>query len=370
MIKQNKKYKIALVGYRLNNGGLEKVMSSLSVYLGKHNVEIHNILFVDDISYPYLGKLINIGKMKLDNVGLFGKLKLFFFFKKYIKDNQFDYIIDFRYRIKPLQEYIWSKCIYNNKTIYTIHNSKLKTYLPDSRFLTKQICKGKHSVVCVSQEIKNLVAEKYTIKNLVTINNPIDIDDIKGKSSEKDVLNFPYIIAVGRFDAQNVKQFDRLIIAYSESILPEKGISLVLLGEGELKDFYKEVAIKMRVADKVYFEGFKSNPYKYLKNAKFLVMCSKHEGFPMTLIESLACETPVVSFDCVSGPNEIIKDKENGLLVENQNFENLTDAMNLLTENIVLYQHCKNNSLKSAERFSIEKIGKQWQDLMGITIYS
>ncbi|WP_163399994.1 glycosyltransferase [Flavobacterium fluviatile] len=370
MIKQNKKYKIALVGYSLSEGGLEKVMSSLSVYFGKKYIEVHNILFVDVISYPYSGKLVNIGKMKNENKGILGKLKLFFFFKKYIHNNQFDYIIDFRYRIKPLQEYVWSKWVYNKKTIYTVHSSRLKTYLPSSRFLSKLICDKKYSIVCVSHEIKNLVTAKFNIKNAITINNPIDIEDIKTKSLEYTDLEFPYIIAAGRFDSQNVKQFDKLITAYSNSVLPKKGISLVLLGDGELKDIYKEAAIRTGMQDKVYFEGFQSNPYKYFKNALFLVLCSKYEGLPMTLIESLACKTPVISFDCVSGPNEIITDKQNGLLVENQNFEKLTEAMNLLIEDSILYHHCKSNTLKSVERFSIEKIGKLWLDLMGINIYS
>nr|WP_315248402.1 glycosyltransferase [uncultured Flavobacterium sp.] len=367
---QAKKYKIALIGYRLNIGGLEKVMSTLSVYFDKAGMDVHNIVFVDDIGYPYSGTLLNIGRMKSEKNTVLGKLKLLLFFNKYIKENRFDFIIDFRYRVKPLQEYILSKFIFNDKTIYTVHNSHLQTYLPNSRFLTRQICKRKHSVVCVSKGIQKLVDEKFQLHNSVLIYNPVDLDKIKILANEVISVKQSYIIAAGRFDANNVKQFDELIIAYSNSVLPHKKISLVILGEGELKDFYKETATKRNVADKVFFEGFQSNPYSYFKNALFYVLCSKYEGFGMTLIESLACETPVVSFDCVSGPNEIIKDKENGLLVENQNFEKLTDAMNLLTENSVLYQHCKNNSLKSAERFSIEKIGKQWQDLMGITIYS
>ncbi|MEO8238072.1 MAG: glycosyltransferase [Flavobacterium sp.] len=370
MINQNKKYKIALVGYSLDNGGLEKVMSTLSLYFGKKNIEVHNILFVDSISYPYSGTLVNIGQMKVNNKGMLGKLKLFLFFKNYIIQNQFDYIIDFRYRINPVQELILSKLVYNSKTIYTVHSSKLETYLPGSRLLTKLICNKKHSVVCVSQEIKNLVMTKFNIKNVVTINNPIDTENIKIKSFEKIDLEFPYIIAAGRFDYQNIKQFDKLIIAYSKSILPQKGILLILLGDGERKEQLLEVAMQNKVSEKVYFLGFKNNPYSYFKNAKFLVMCSKHEGFPMTLIESLACKTPVVSFDCVSGPKEIITDNENGLLVENQNFEKLTAAMNLFIEDTVLYNQCKNNSLKSIERFSIEKIGKQWLGLMRINIYS
>lgn len=367
---QAKKYKIALVGYRLNKGGLEKVMSSLSVYFGQVGIDVHNIVFVDDIGYPYSGVLVNIGKMKVGQSKVFEKLKLFLFFNKYIKENQFDYIIDFRYRIKPFQEYILSKFVYNSRTIYTVHNSRLQTYLPNSKFLTKQICKGKYSVVCVSNGIKKLVEEKFQLQNSILIYNPIDLDKMKVVANNQIEIKLPYIISAGRFDANNVKQFDKLIIAYSNSILPKKNISLVLLGDGELKGFYKDIAIKNGVADKVHILEFKSNPYKYFKNALFLVLCSKYEGFGMTLIEALACETPVISFDCVSGPNEIITDKKNGLLVENQNFERLVDAMNLFVEDAILYNQCKNNSLKSIERFSIEKIGKQWQDLMGIDIYS
>lgn len=370
MIKQNKSYKIALVGYQLNNGGLEKVMSNLSVYFGKTGIEVHNILFVDDIAYPYSGVLVNIGKMKVVNAGFLGKLKLFLFFKKYIRQNQFDYIIDFRYRVKPFQEYILSKFVYNSRTIYTIHNSRIQTYLPNSRFLTKLICKGKYSVVSVSSGIKQLVDEKFHLQNSVLIYNPIDLNQIKVAATEEIEIKSPYIVAAGRFKSNNVKQFGELIIAYSHSVLPQKHISLVLLGDGELRDFLKTIAVKYGVQDSVLFLGFKSNPYKYFKNALFLVLCSKHEGFPLALIEALACETPVVSFDCISGPKEIIVDRENGILVENQNFERLTDAINLFVEDEKLYKHCKSNALQSVSKFSVEKIGKQWFDLMKIDINS
>ncbi|MCG9793649.1 glycosyltransferase [Flavobacterium algicola] len=363
---QSKIFKIAMIGYQLNEGGLEKVMSSLSVYFGKKGIEVHNILFVDNIAYPYSGKLVNIGKMKENNEGFIAKLKLFSFFKNYIYENDFDFIIDFRYRLHPLQELIISKLVYNSKTIYTVHSSNINNYLPKSRFLTKQICKSAYKVVCVSKGVANLVNQYHQIKNTAVIFNPIDVEEIKSKALESVDMIASYVISAGRFDSSNVKQFDELIISYSKSVLPHNGVNLVLLGDGVLKEHLMNTAINSGVKEQVLFLGFVDNPFKYFKNAMFFVLCSKYEGFPMTLIEALACEIPAISFDCLSGPNEIIKNKINGLLVENQNFEKLTIAIDLLYNNDILRASCKENSLESVQCFSLERIGKKWLDLMKI----
>lgn len=97
-----------------------------------------------------------------------------------------------------------------------------------------------------------------------------------------------------------------------------------------------------------------------MSKAKFLVLCSKIEGFPYVILESLACGTPIISFDCRTGPREVIKNEFNGLLVEDQNFVALTKAINKFIIDPELYDFCKNNTLKSVEKYDAKIIAKDW----------
>jgi N-acetylgalactosamine-N,N'-diacetylbacillosaminyl-diphospho-undecaprenol 4-alpha-N-acetylgalactosaminyltransferase len=89
-------------------------------------------------------------------------------------------------------------------------------------------------------------------------------------------------------------------------------------------------------------------------------MASKFEGFPMVIIEALSCQLPVVTWDFNSGPSEIIKNMENGILVENYNKEKLIEAMNLFVTDNNLYLQCKENASSSVKHFSLENIGNEW----------
>ena len=285
-----------------------------------------------------------------------------------LKDNDFDFIIDFRPRRKILQELIISRFIYNSKTILTVHSFLIDYYMPKSVWLTKLIYGRNYATVAIVDNVKKLIESKYDLKNVITIPNPINLDEINEKCNEKINIDFDYIIAVGQYESP-VKQFDKLIRSYADSALPERKIHLIILGRGD-KIPLEKIARDNNVLAYVHFLGFKNNPYKYLKNAKFSVLSSLNEGMPNVLLESLACSTPVIAFDCLTGPKEIIENRENGILVENQDFKKLTEAINMLVENEQLYNYYKKNALGSIQEFSLDTIGKQWLDLMKIESFS
>src|SRR5690606_34416961 len=157
-------------------------------------------------------------------------------------------------------------------------------------------------------------------------------------------------------DYENVKQVDLLLGCYAKSMLSAKEIRLVILGDGVRLEEMKNLANKLNISDLVDFKGFEPNPENYLKNALFTVLTSKYEGLPTVLVESLLMKTPVISFDCETGPNEIIVDRFNGLLIENQNKEKMIEGMNELVSNEEFYQNLKQNAYKSVSKFQMEAI--------------
>ncbi len=367
-MSENKKYKICIVGNMFGRGGSERAHSNLSKYFHKQGIQVHNVIFEDGIEYDFSGELLNLGKVKHTTIS--GKINRYKLLYNYIKKHQFDYVIDLRYRGTFYGEWALAKYIFGQtKYIPSIRGFRFDRYFSKSDFLAKKLFSKAYAIVAVSKEMENEIRKLYGYQNLTTIYNIVETDTIR-KLSQEEVIDksAPYIMALGRMHPDNIKQQDEIIKAYSQSVLPEKGIKLLLVGDGEKRKDFQQLAKDLKLTDKVIFTGFKANPYPYLKDAEFMVLASKNEGFPNVLLESFACQTPVVSYDCKTGPSEIINHKHNGLLVENQNREKLVEAMNVMVENQELYQFCKSNTLSTALEFSPENIGRQWLKLMKIEI--
>jgi glycosyltransferase involved in cell wall biosynthesis len=365
MINQNQTYKIAMVGDCLSGGGAEKVHAQLSVFFAKKGIEVNNCIFLDWITYEHSGSVLNLGKIDPKGFFVIRKWKRFLAFRKFIRQNEFDYIIDFRMRTAILQEVLISKLIYGKGTVYSVRSGILRFYFPKSQMMSRWIYKDKR-IHTVSKAIcEKIVAGRFA-DNPHYIYNPVDLKDIDIKKIAFSVSESKYIIAVGRMN-DDIKQFGKLITAYSKSGLPDRNIKLLILGEGKNKQQYMALSQSLGLRNFVVFVDFAENPFPYYKNALFSVLSSKNEGFPNVLVEALASGIPAVAFDCFSGPNEIISHKQNGLLVEDQNFHELANAMDMMAGDQNLYNFCKQNARQSVEQFSIENIGGQWLHYLKIT---
>lgn len=361
-VSDTKQHRICIVSDQLATGGAEKSAAILSVFFEKNNCKVHHVIVVDKIDYEFAGELLNLGKLKNKANGIFNRLKRFRALRNFFSKNKFDFIIDFRVKRHAIQEFFIAKYIFSSPLIVTVHSYMTHLYFPENKFLANKMYANCYQLIAVSEKIKEKVLSDFRYKSVQNIYNPIDFEAIASQSNVELTIDFKYILAVGRME--EVKQMDKLIHCYAKSVLPEKGIKLIILGDGVLKNALENQSKALNLQDKILFLGKVSNPFPYYKKALFSVLTSKNEGFPTVLLESLACETPVVSFDCFSGPNEIISPNENGILVENQNEEKFTNAVNELVCNEKLYYHCKQNARRSVQQFSIEIIGNQWLKMM------
>lgn len=142
-------------------------------------------------------------------------------------------------------------------------------------------------------------------KSIQTIYNPIDKDHIIRLSEEPNpIKENDYIVHVGRFDP--AKRHDILLKAFALSSIDTK---LVLVGDGSEREKIIAWIDELGLQDKIIMTGFVQNPYPIIKNAKMLILSSEYEGFGNVIVEALMLDTPVVSTDCKSGPNEIMTGK-------------------------------------------------------------
>jgi glycosyltransferase involved in cell wall biosynthesis len=173
-------------------------------------------------------------------------------------------------------------------------------------------------IICNSNHMKeNMVKLFPKTKDMITvIPNPVDMDFVRMMSAGYSAV-YPdgkyRLVSVGRLDYQ--KGFDRLLKVFKIALEKRPDLSLTVVGGGPEHDKLMELANMLGISSKVKFTGYLENPYPYMARAHLFISTSRWEGLPNVVLESLACGTPVVAFDCPGGTAEIVKNGFNGWLV-------------------------------------------------------
>ena len=164
-------------------------------------------------------------------------------------------------------------------------------------------------------------------------------------------------LACGRLVEQ--KGYPYLLEAFAR-VVKEQDAELHILGKGRLQGKLEVQAERLGLARSVHFLGFCANPYLHMRAADVFVLSSLWEGFGNVIVEAMAMGTPVISTDCPHGPNEIIINELNGLLVPPGDAAALAGAMLRLADDTSLRERLAQAGQLRAQDFSADRIAGEF----------
>lgn len=363
--------KVLVLHGHLSMGGEERVLLSVLKNLVELNYDVdllitwnhgENNLFENEIpekvNYKFLFDNYN-GKNKLIKEIYRIRAKATYLKKveKIIKENKYDVIIDYssnllkynNFDIKvPVFAWIHFSLTFGEK----LSADKIEKY--------KKQYKKYDKILAICDTMRDEFVEILGMdKNKVElVYNPIDLEAIRKKAENIDkkyenYLKQDYFLQVSRLTEQ--KQPEHLVDIYYK--LKQRGIKekLYFIGNGEKVELIKQKIKEYKLEDDVILLGQIENPYPFFKNAKLFVHTGKYEGLPTVLLESLAFGTPVVAYDCPTGPKDILgKNSEYGKLIPLNDKDVFVEKVCELVNDDEKYKNYRKISLVRADDFSMK----------------
>ncbi|KAF2335140.1 glycosyltransferase family 4 protein [Flavobacterium daemonense] len=244
--------------------------------------------------------------------------------------------------------------------VFESHGSKFIEEKPfGNDFLSKTFTKVKYrfkdfaiekftKIVVLSEENR----KEWNVENGIVIPNPswIQTETVSNLKHKK-------VIAIARNSYE--KGLDRLLLIWEKVIkkYPDWTLDIYTDDVISLENIITDLGIKSNTN---IFSFQKNIKEKYVE-ASIYAMTSRSEGFPMVLLEAMACGLPCIAFDCPTGPRSIITNAENGFLIPDNNIEMYVEKLSFLMENEEVRLKFGRDAKETSENYSVEKIMGKWR---------
>lgn len=305
-------------------GGAERIAATLGDELHNKGKKIHYLTFIDkDPKYEFKGQYHTLDQNNIT----FNVIKRGYGFlknSKKIKDLCSHLDIDTVISVGEVANLhaVLSRIAFKNRAKIIISQHINPLIHVKNKFKVQMInffYNRADKTVCVSKEIEKLLISHFKVNNTLTIYNMVDVEEINRLSNETseidnlfskalDENNFIFI-NIGSLIRQKGQWF--LIRSFYRVVDKHHDAKLFILGEGPLREELQSLVNELGLRNHVFLLGNKTNVFPYLKKSHCFVFTSLWEGLPMTLIEALSLNLPIISTDCITGPREALSPELN-----------------------------------------------------------
>lgn len=344
-------------------GGAEQVCASLAnEFCKRHEVYIYSLNAVNEaIPYTFDERIcFHRGTNKEERLRIQIQ-RNFIPFIKFVKENKIDIVLlvgNYPALIVSLTRFFTKA-----KYVYCDHGALINQWKQKDitliRFVDAFLA---HKIVTLTERTKEDYHQKFHIpyKKLECIYNWVEMpeENVKYETESKKILS------VGRFGKE--KGYDLLVEVAEKVKTKHEEWSWDIYGDGETFTKIQRMIQQKNLEGFVHLKGNALNMKELYPSYAFFVLTSYREGLPLVLLEAKANKLPVISFDILTGPREIINDQEDGFLVEPYDTDMMADKIHTLIENAELRQAFSKNTEKNIEKFSKDRITKEWEQLFEI----
>lgn len=258
-----------------------------------------------------------------------------------------------------------SWCMRGITTIGTEHNFPPRHPQPPIwEWLRRVTYRRLGTVTALTQESLRWLRENTSARTLVRIPNPCvwPLPDLEPKVAPALVCRpgRKLVLAAGRFVPQ--KGFDLLLRAFSSIASRNPEWDLAILGKGPLRQELASQVEACGLSNRVHFPGVVGNIGDWYLEADLFVLSSRYEGFVNVVFEAMSYGVAVVSFDCDTGPRDMITHGIDGLLVAPESVEELAAAMDRMMGDASLRESLAHRAIEVRERLSASRISKEWEE--------